>query len=279
MTAETATQTTDAYVLHRGHRPLLVSLPHAGTALPEALQPRLQARALNVEDTDWHLDRLYDFARSLGASLIVPRHSRYLIDLNRPPDNAPMYPGANNTELCPTRFFTGDPLYLPGQAPDAAEVESRRVEWWLPYHDALQAELDRLQGLHGQVVLFDGHSIRSELPWLFEGRLPDLNLGTASGSSCAPALRQSLSQVLASQSAFSQVVDGRFKGGYITRHYGQPERGRHAVQMEMCWRCYMDEAPPWAWATERARPAEALLRQLLQAALDFAEQAPGRADA
>ncbi len=261
------------YTLHRGRRPLLLSLPHVGTLLPAALQPRLVPRALAVEDTDWHLERLYGFAPALDVSVLVPRHSRYLVDLNRPPENAPMYPGVNNTGLCPATFFTGEPLYQPGLAPDEAEVAQRVNTYWRPYHDALAGELARLRADHGRVVLFDGHSIRSELPWLFDGRLPDLNLGTASGSSCAPALRTALSGVLAAQSDHTVAVDGRFKGGHITRFYGRPADGVHAGQLEMTWRCYMEEAPPYAWHDGRAAQVQPLLRQLVQAMLAFAEGA------
>jgi N-formylglutamate deformylase len=257
----------DIFTLHRGTAPLLVSLPHVGTRLPDELRGRLVERAALVEDTDWHLERVYAFVRGLGASLLVPRLSRYVIDLNRPPENAPMYPGANNTELCPTRFFSGDALYREGESPGDAEVQQRLARCWQPYHDALRAELERLRALHGHAVLFDGHSIRTELPWLFEGRLPDLNLGTASGASCAPSLRDALAAVLAAQTRYTQVVDGRFKGGYITRRYGQPESGVHAVQLEMGWRCYMDEAPPWAFDETRAAQVAPLLRQLVEAML------------
>ncbi len=253
--------------LVRGGTPLLVSLPHVGTVIPEELRGRFVERALAVEDTDWHLDRLYDFVRGLGASLIVPRHSRYVIDLNRPPEDAPMYAGVNNTELCPTRFFTGDPLYRPGQSPDAGEIARRRERYWRPYHDALAEELARLKALHGHALLFDGHSIKSELPWLFDGRLPDLNLGTASGASCAPSLRSALVDVLARQSAFTQVVDGRFKGGHITRELGRPDTGVHAVQLEMCWRCYMPEQPPFEIDAMRAATLLPLLRGLVRAML------------
>jgi len=194
----------------------------------------------------------------------VPRHSRYVIDLNRPPENAPMYPGANNTELCPTRFFTGEPLYREGQAPDVAEVALRLARYWRPYHDALAAELARLKATHGHALLWDGHSIRSQLPWLFDGQLPALNLGTADGASCAPSLRSALMEVLAGQTAYSHVTDGRFKGGYITRRYGQPERGVHAVQMEKCWHTYMAEAGPWQLDAQRVQQLQPLLRQLLQ---------------
>jgi len=182
----------DTCTLHRGRAPLLISLPHNGTALPEALRPRLTDSALRLADTDWHVDRLYAFARDLGASILVPRFSRYVVDLNRPSDNQPMYAGANNTELCPTRFFSGEMLYREGQAPGEAEVRERVAAYWQPYHDALRAELDRLRAAHGHAVLFDGHSIKSELPWLFDGKLPDLNLGTAGGAACAPALRDAL---------------------------------------------------------------------------------------
>ena len=255
---------TPVYSLYPGTQPLLVSLPHVGTLIPEALKPLLVDRALAVEDTDWHLATLYDFARSLGASLIVPRHSRYLIDLNRPPENTPMYVGTNNTELCPSRFFTGEPLYRDGQAPAPAAVQQRRDSYWQPYHDALAAELARLKSAHGHALLWDGHSIQSQLPWLFDGTLPDLNLGTAGGSSCAPSLRSALMQVLDRQADFSHVTDGRFTGGYITRHYGRPQHGVHAVQLEICWSSYMIEAPPWQLAPERASRLAPVLRTLLQ---------------
>jgi N-formylglutamate deformylase len=253
--------------LHRGSTPLLVSLPHVGTLIPDSLKPRLVERALAAEDADWHLDRLYAFARDLGAGVIVPRHSRYVIDLNRPPENAPMYVGANNTELAPTRFFSGDPLYREGRAPTDAEVQERLARYWRPYHDALAAELARLKREHGHAVLWDGHSIRSVLPWLFDGRLPDLNLGTAGGASCAASLRAALMQVLAAQDRYTHVTDGRFKGGYITRRYGQPGSGVHAVQLEMCWSTYMDERPPYEVDTQRAARLEPVLRALLQAVL------------
>ncbi len=257
----------DIFTLHRGIAPLLLSLPHVGTVLPDELRTRLVDRAALVEDTDWHLERLYAFARRLGASILVPRHSRYLIDLNRPPENAPMYPGANNTELCPTRFFSGDALYRDGCAPDDAEVRQRLARYWRPYHDALQGELARLRERHGHAVLFDGHSIKSELPWLFDGRLPDLNLGTASGASCAPSLRAELAGVLARQQGFTHVVDGRFKGGYITRQYGRPADGVHAVQLEMGLCCYMEEDAPWGWDDERARGIEPVLHELVEVML------------
>jgi N-formylglutamate deformylase len=266
--------TSDTFTLHRGTRPLLISLPHVGTLIPGDLRPDFVPRALDVEDTDWLLEPLYGFAREMGASLLVPRHSRYVIDLNRPPENTPMYPGANNTELCPTRFFTGEPLYQPGRAPDAAAIDQRRATYWQPYHDALAGELQRLRAEHGHAVLFDGHSIKSELPWLFEGRLPDLNLGTAAGAACAASLRDALAAVLAAQTPFTHVADGRFKGGHITRHYGRPQQQVHAVQLEMCWCCYMAEQPPFALAPERVARIQPLLRQLLSTLIDWAPDHP-----
>jgi N-formylglutamate deformylase len=260
--------TAATFTLRRGRTPLLVSLPHVGTHIPPAIASRLVDRAHAVEDTDWHLEAIYaPIADELGASLIVPVHSRYVVDLNRPPENAPMYPGANNTELVPTRFFSGDALYRDGCAPDDADVAARLNAYWRPYHDALAAELARLKAEHGLALLWDGHSIKSTLPWLFDGTLPDLNLGTAGGTSCAPSLREALAGVLRGQHAYTHVVDGRFKGGWITRHYGRPGDGVHAVQMEMCWSTYMDEQPPYRIDPARAGRLHPLLRELLRTML------------
>ncbi len=261
---------TDVFHLHRGGTPVLVSVPHAGENLPSTLRARMASRAAMVEDTDWHLNGLYDFARTLGCSLLTAQHSRYVIDLNRPSDNAPMYPGANNTELCPTHFFTGDALYLPGMAPDTAEIDARRRSYWQPYHDALRGEMQRLHATHGHALLFDGHSIKAELPWLFEGRLPDLNLGTANGTSCDPSLRDALAAVLHNAQPLTHVVDGRFKGGFITRHYGRPAQGWHAVQLEMGWHLYADDTvvPPTLMDERVARLAP-VLRELLATMLEW----------
>jgi N-formylglutamate deformylase len=260
----------DTFTLHQGTQPLLVSVPHVSTVLPADQHHRYVERAFEFEDTDWHLATLFDFVRALGASLIVPRYSRYLIDLNRPQENAPMYPGVNNTELCPTRFFTGDALYRNGFAPDAVETERRVLTYWQPYHDALRGELDRIHTAHGHAVLFDGHSIKSELPWLFEGHLPDLNLGTAAGASCAPSLRAALGRVLDAQGHYTHVVDGRFKGGHITRHYGMPDQGIHTVQLEMCWSCYMAETPPYELDEPRTTRLHPVLNALVHSMLHWA---------
>lgn len=252
--------------LHRGTAPLLISLPHDGSDIPDALAARMTPEARRAPDTDWHVSRLYAFARDLGASLLVPRHSRYVVDLNRPPDDVSLYPGQNTTGLCPVVRFSGDPVYLPGQEPSPDEIARRVETYWRPYHDALRDELERLRAVQGRVLLWEGHSIRGTCPFLFEGRLPDLNLGTAGGASCAPATQARLEAILAAQTDFDWVANGRFKGGYITRHYGDPANGVEAVQLEISQRIYMDE-DSFAWDDARAARTQAVLRALLDAGL------------
>jgi N-formylglutamate deformylase len=256
----------DVFSLHRGTAPLLVSLPHDGIALPEELANRLTPEARGVPDTDWFVSRLYDFTRRLGASLLVPVNSRYVIDLNRPPDDLSLYPGQNTTGLCPLQRFTGEPVYLPGQEPSADEVAARVERYWRPYHDALAGELARLRAVHGRALLWEGHSIRSTVPFLFDGRLPDFNLGTASGASCAPARQARIEAVLSAQHDYTWVANGRFKGGYITRHHGRPGEGVDAVQLELAQCTYMDEATG-RYQPERSARVQALLADLLEAAL------------
>lgn len=257
----------DTHTLHRGTAPLLISLPHDGSEIPAELAARMTDAARAAPDTDWHVSRLYAFARELGASILVPRHSRYVVDLNRPPDDTSLYPGQNTTGLCPAVQFSGAPVYRDGEAPTPDEVAERVETYWRPYHGALRGELDRLRAEHGRVVLWEGHSIKgSELPFLFDGRLPDFNLGTSSGGSCAPALQARLEAVLAAQSDYDWVANGRFKGGYITRHYGDPATGIDAVQLETSQRIYMDEAT-FAYDVDKARDAQAVIRRLLQATL------------
>ena len=257
---------TPVYRLRRGTLPLLISIPHLGTTLPAELAARMSATAALRQDTDWHLDRLYGFAASLGASVLTAKLSRYVIDLNRPPDGESLYPGQTTTGLCPTETFRGEPLYGDGAGPDAVEQARRLALYWRPYHDALAAELARLRAGHGAVLLWDAHSIAGVLPRLFEGRLPDLNLGTNSGQSCAGALIESVARV-ARDSRFSHVVDGRFKGGHITRHYGRPEQNVHAIQLEMRQSLYMDEAPPFDYLEYRATTVQPLLQRMLLAEL------------
>lgn len=259
----------DSFQLHRGTAPLLISLPHDGSALPDGYAERLTDAARAVPDTDWHVSTLYAFARELGASMIVPRYSRYVVDLNRPPDDTSLYPGQNTTGLCPTVQFSGEPVYRDGREPDAGEIRVRINRYWRPYHDALSAELARLRREHGRVVLWEGHSIRSRVPFLFEGELPVFNLGTAGGASCAAALEQRLVAVLAAQRDYSHVVNGRFKGGYITRHYGNPADGVDAVQLELAQRAYMNEVS-FDYRPELAALVQPILRALLEVCLRHA---------
>ena len=257
---------TDVFTLHRGDAPLLLSLPHDGSLIPPALAQRMVPAARRAPDTDWHVSRLYAFARELGASILVPRHSRYVVDLNRPEDDVSLYPGQNTTGLCPIVQFSGEPVYLEGQGPDAAEVAARVDTYWRPYHQSLQSELARIHARHGRAVLWEGHSIRGEVPFLFEGRLPDLNLGTAAGASCSPVLQSRLEAVLAAQDEYDWVANGRFKGGHITRHYGDPGNGIDAVQLEISQRNYMDETS-FDWDEGKAARLQRVLRALLEAAL------------
>lgn len=261
--------------LHAGSAPLLVSMPHIGTELPAELCAGYVPRAIDVEDTDWHLARLYEFLPEFGASVLQPRVSRYVIDLNRPPDDTPMYPGASNTELCPTRFFTGDALHVEGGAPDAEERQRRRALYWQPYHDALAGELARLKAKHGFVLLWDAHSIRSQIPWLFEGMLPDLNIGTADGASADPLVADAVKAAAARAPGATHVLNGRFKGGYITRRYGRPAEKVHAVQLEMTQKLYMAETFPYAYDEEKAAAIQPTLRAMVSAALQAATKIHG----
>jgi N-formylglutamate deformylase len=265
-----------SFVLKSGASPLLVSMPHVGIEFPADLRSRYRPRALDAEDADWHLDRLYEWVSSLGASVLRARYSRYVIDLNRPPDDAPMYPGASNTELCPTRFFTGEPLYRAGEEPAAEERQRRKHLYWQPYHDALRDQIDRIRGEYGFVLLWDAHSIRSEIPWLFEGVLPDLNIGTAGGASAHAAITQAVVDAAARGLDFSHAVNGRFKGGYITRQYGDPERHVHAVQLEMCQKLYMSEQAPYGYDESRAAAIRPVLQDMVTAAVTAGKAIYGR---
>jgi N-formylglutamate deformylase len=256
------------FTLTRGTAPLLVSFPHAGTEIPAALAARMTPEALLRADVDWHLPQLYAFVRALGASTIAARLARHVIDLNRPPEDESLYPGQDVTGLLPLDTFRKEPLYRPGQAPDAAEAQRRRAIYWQPYHDALRTELDRLRALHGRVLLWDAHSIASVMPRFFDGKLPDLNLGTAEGRACAPALQAAVEAAMGAQSQFTHVSNGRFKGGHITRYYGRPEAGVHALQLEICQSTYMDETAPFAYRSDLAAQVQPLLERMLRAVLE-----------
>eukprot|EP01041_Mallomonas_annulata_P031539 gene31539-53856_t len=231
------------FVFYPGTAPLLVSMPHAGTYVPPALAARFTDEARQVPDTDWHMERLYAFAKDLGASILVATHSRYVVDLNRPPDGASLYPGQSVTGLCPVDLFDDQPLYRdPADVPGQTEMAERREAIWQPYHAQLAQELARLREVHGVAALWDAHSIRSVLPRFFEGQLPDLNLGTANGASCDPALAEQLLSIGKQATGYTAVLNGRFKGGHITRQYGNPAQGMHAVQLEMTQCSYMQES-------------------------------------
>ena len=261
---------TSLFTLERGTAPLLISLPHDGSEIPGEIAARMLPDARRSTDTDWHVGLLYaPLARALGASLLRPRLSRYVVDLNRPADGHALYPGRRETGLVSTVGFDGAPLYRDGEEPDAAEIARRVEDCWRPYHAALAEELARLRDEHGRVVLWEGHSIRSVVPMLFDGRLPDFNLGTADGASCGDLLQQRLAGCLAAQRRYTHVVNGRFKGGYITRHYGRPAEGVQAVQLELAQCNYMDE-DSFAYRPELAAPVQALIGELLRACLDVA---------
>jgi len=259
--------------LHRGQSPLIVDVPHAGTYLPDALALRMSTAARALPDTDWHVEKLYAFARDSNVTLLAATHSRYVVDLNRDPSGAALYPGADNTELCPTRTFDNAAIYAEGDAPDNGEIDARRRTYFEPYHAALIAEIARVRERHGYAILLDGHSIRAEVPRFFAGRLPDLNVGTADGASCEDAIAALATCILAGDAGFTHIVNGRFKGGYVTRHYGRPSENVHALQLEMAQDVYMDESPPYAWNTARAARLAALLERLV---LTLAEARPAR---
>ena len=257
------------FAFKAGTLPILLSIPHAGTDIPDDIAARLAPCALAKADTDWHLPELYGFLDALGASTLAARWSRYVIDVNRPPEDSNLYPGLDTTGLCPLDTFKRESLYLDGQAPGALEVQLRVERYWQPYHRQLRTELDRLLALHGTVLLWEAHSIASKVPRFFDGRLPDLNFGTADGGSCAPALSAAVMAPARAAQRYSIALNARFKGGYITRHYGQPQAGVHAIQLEMCQCLYMNENAPFAYRPDLARAIEPLLRQMIDAALDW----------
>lgn len=262
--------------VHRGDAPLIVSFPHTGTEIPGDIEAQLVSPWLARKDADWWIHRLYGFARELGATTVRTAISRSVIDVNRDPSGASLYPGQATTELCPTTTFDGEPLYR-GPLPDEAEIARRRTTYFEPYHAALAAELQRLREVHGKVVLYEAHSIRSLIPRLFDGPLPNFNLGTNSGASCDSALTTAI-EAACDGTAFTRVTNGRFKGGWTTRHYGRPQEGVHAIQMELACRGYMDDpadAPtastwPSPYSELQAAPMRAALIDVLKACVAFA---------
>jgi len=263
--------------VHEGSAPLVIGLPHTGTDIPAAIEARMTSPWLARKDADWWVDRLYDFAVDMGATLVRTGVSRSVIDVNRDPSGVSLYPGMTTTGLCPTETFDGEPLYQAGQEPDGAEIAERRATWFDPYHAALRSQLDRLR-IKGPVVLYDAHSIRSVVPRLFKGELPQFNIGDNDGATCAAELTQAVETACASSGA-SLVVNGRFKGGWTTRHYGRPGTGVHAIQMELADRGYIVDPSgpvspdnwPSPYEPERAEPMRRHLRRVLTACIAFAE--------
>lgn len=260
----------DPFEFQSGQLPLLISIPHAGTRLTPAVEKGLTDEARPLQDTDWHIPRLYDFARAMGASILVGNYSRLVIDLNRPADDKPLYTTAT-TGLFPDVLFDGRPSFLPDAAPSDEERAGYLQNIWQPYHQQLQNELARLKAQHGYALLFDAHSIASVIPRLFEGKLPDLNLGTNGGESCPASLSDRLVTCCQQQQQFSHVLNGRFKGGYITRAYGQPQENQHAVQLELAQVNYMSEQS-FEFDAARAAPLQRLLQQMIESMLAWGEQ-------
>ena len=252
---------SDVYRFHAGDSPLLISVPHDGRKLPQDIEAAMTPAGQRRPDTDWHVARLYDFARGLGASLLVAEYSRYVVDLNRPPDDESLYPGQLKTGICPVETFAGEALYQDGVSIADEDRERRIRAFWQPYHDRLRTCLDELRQRHGYALLWDAHSIPSRVPRLFDGELPALNIGTNGGRSCPQPVEQAVADI-ARESPYSTVVNARFRGGYITRHYGDPEAGCFAVQLEMAQRCYMDEDTLAYDPSLAARAIETLQRML-----------------
>lgn len=250
----------------RGGSPLVLAFPHTATFVPPDVRERLNERGRALADTDWHVDRLYA-GLVPDVTVVKAEFHRYVIDANRPPDGSSLYPGRNTTGLVPLTDFDGRPIWREGREPDAAEVERRRRLFHEPYHAALAAEIARVRERHGYAILYDCHSIRSRIPFLFEGVLPDLNVGTDGGRTCAPELIERVVRICR-DSGRSWVLDGRFRGGWTTRHYGRPEAGVHAIQMELAQSTYLvAERPPWTYDDARAEALRAVLRRILETLL------------
>jgi len=264
-----------AFEFRQGTAPLLISFPHVGTYVPPALAERFTPEAREVHDTDWHLPLLYAFAQEIGASTLIATHSRLVVDMNRAPDGASLYPGQSVTGLCPVDTFADTPVYRsPDLQPDDAEIAQRREQVWKPYHDQLAAELARIKAQHGAAGLWDAHSIQSVLPRFFEGKLPDLNLGTNQGASCGAGLGEALLAEARKGEAdgFSSVLNGRFQGGYITRHYGQPAQNVHAIQLEMTQSSYMQEHMPFDYLPDVAAKVQPHVRRMVERLLACVQQ-------
>lgn len=256
-----------------GNSPMLISMPHVGTGMPKALEGRLTSEGKLLPDVDWHLPILYDMAKDFDISVISAEYARYVIDLNRSPENTSLYPGQDVTGLCPIDTFAKKSIYLEGKQPDEKEIKARIEQYWQPYHEKLAAELKRIHAIHGVAILWDAHSIASHVPRFFAGQLPDLNFGTADSTSCDISLQDALATTLSESTHakhFSHVFNGRFKGGFITRHYGVPSINIHAIQLEMSQCIYMEESPPYKYDVALALKVKPLLAELFETCLKWA---------
>jgi len=247
----------------RGDSPVVLAFPHTGTDLPEYVRQQLTARGKTLEDTDWHVDRLYAGLLPQATTVRATFH-RYAIDANRDPSGKSLYPGQNTTTLVPLTDFNGEDLWI--SPPTEEEIEERRLSFHAPYHAALAAELERVHQLHGIAILYDCHSIRSGIPYLFEGVLPDFSIGSNLGNTCAAEIEQTVERICREDTHFTTVVNGRFKGGWTTRHYGQPDQGIHAIQMELTQSAYLQtESAPFLYSTDKAENLRVTLKKVLEA--------------
>ena len=263
------------YQFQRGDSPILISIPHAGTHIPNDIACNMTQVALQMPDVDWHVTQLYAFAKQLNISVLSANYMRYVIDLNRPPDNAALYSGQDTTGLCPIDTFSKQAIYMVGTEPNQLEIQRRIKLYWQPYHDKLAAELQRIRELHGFAILWDAHSIASHVPRFFSGQLPDLNFGTDDLKSCDASLQLALADTMQnSQHAkiYSHVFNGRFKGGYITRHYGKPEANILAIQLELSQGIYMQEQAPYSYKPMLTKNLKILLGELLSSCLQWADK-------
>ncbi|MEE2868363.1 MAG: N-formylglutamate deformylase [Pseudomonadota bacterium] len=249
----------------RGDGPVVLGVPHAGTFVPDDIKARFNDTGLKLADTDWHVDRLYSDLLP-GATMVKANFHRYVIDANRDPEGVSLYPGQNTTTLCPTTDFDGRPIYQSGMEPQTGEIEARRLAWHAPYHAALQAEMERVRAKHGVAILYDCHSIRSVVPFLFEGTLPDFNTGTNNGTTCASAIEAAVVACAQAAEGYTSILNGRFKGGWTTRHYGRPAEGFHAIQMELAQKTHLaTEDTPFAYDEAKADRLRAHLKDILSA--------------
>ncbi len=262
---------SDAYFFESNDSPLLISIPHMGLDVPPDLLAKMTPVGRELADTDWHLDQFYDFGRSLNANFLMARYSRYVVDLNRPPNDETLYPGQTKTGLFPQLTFRGENIYDTIKELDEAERTDRLTHYWQPYHDKLAEEIERIRARHGKVLVWEAHSISSVLPRLFPGRLSDLNIGTNGGLSAAPEILQAIETSL-TDCPLTWVVNDRFKGGYITRQYGDPARGIHTVQLEMCHSTYMNEDHPFDYRADLASQSKPVVQGMVTAALNALEK-------